>query len=99
MLRNVQILGNFADGSEGVSRFGRHGVPDPEDRPALIRAFKTWLGRKTRTRRGSIGTSWPVLGLRPTRPPFLRTPNVPKDEILTCSPRPKAATTSSRTRS
>jgi hypothetical protein len=45
-----------------------------------------WLGRKTSTRRGMIGTSTPVFGLRPTRRPFCRTENVPKPLILTDLP-------------
>lgn len=39
-------------------------------RPAielLIFVFMMLLARKTSTRRGVIGTSWPVFGLRPTR--------------------------------
>src|SRR5215468_2562806 len=45
--------------------------------PALMRSFMILLGRKTRTRRGVIGTSCPVLGLRPTRSPFWRMLNDP----------------------
>ena len=64
-------------------------------------ARSTWLGRKTSTRRGRIGTSTPVLGLRPMRRPFWRTEKVPKPLILTDSPASSAAlmrasTTSSR---
>ena len=33
----------------------------------LIRDFRTFDARKTRTRRGRIGTSCPVFGFRPTR--------------------------------
>ncbi len=47
------------------------------------------LGRKTSTRRGVIGTSLPVFGLRPTRSPFWRMPNDPNEESFTCSPRAK----------
>ena len=39
-----------------------------------------------RTRRGVIGTSSPVFGLRPMRAALSRIENVPKDEILTLSP-------------
>jgi len=41
----------------------------------------------TITRRGEIGTSVPVLGLRPMRWPFLRTTNEPNEESFTLSPR------------
>src|SRR3954453_19776380 len=44
-------------------------------------------GLKTITRRGEIGTSFPVFGLRPMRCPFLRTTNEPNDESFTVSPR------------
>ena len=37
------------------------------ERPSLIRSFMILLGRKMSTRRGVIGTSWPVFGFRPTR--------------------------------
>lgn len=40
------------------------------ERPELIRSFMMLLGRKTSTRRGVMGTSLPVLGLRPMRSPF-----------------------------
>ena len=48
-----------------------------------------WLARKVITRRGAIGTSTPVLGLRPTRSPLSRRMKVPKPEILTFSPSDK----------
>src|SRR5262249_23454340 len=54
--------------------------------PSLMRSFMMLLGRKTSTRRGVIGTSWPVLGFRPTRSPFWRMLNDPKDDSLTASP-------------
>src|SRR5215510_5430068 len=54
--------------------------------PELMRSFMILLGRKTRTRRGVIGTSSPVFGLRPTRWPFWRMPKEPKEESLTASP-------------
>jgi hypothetical protein len=41
---------------------------------------------KVTARRGSIGASTPVLGLRPTRSALSRTVNTPKPESLTCSP-------------
>src|SRR6267154_2027628 len=62
----------------------------------LICALSTCEGRNTNTRRGAIGTSSPVLGLRPTRSDFWRTWNVPNDESLTVSPRDSAPQTSSK---
>src|SRR5580698_3052791 len=58
-------------------------------------ALSTWLGRNTSTRRGAMGTSSPVLGLRPMRWDFCRTAKVPKEESLTVSPRASASQTSS----
>src|SRR5690348_3046824 len=63
----------------------------------LILAFSTLDGLNTITRRGRIGTSTPVLGLRPTRSPFERTTNEPKPLSLTVSPRAAASQISSRT--
>src|SRR5258707_12427513 len=62
----------------------------------LIRDLRTFDARKTSTRRGRIGTSCPVFGLRPTRWPLSRTVKLPNDEIFTDSPRAKASTTSDR---
>jgi hypothetical protein len=45
--------------------------------------FKIGDDLSTITRRGEMGTSVPVFGLRPTRCFFLRTRNDPKDESLT----------------
>ena len=49
-----------------------------------------WLARKVITRRGAIGTSIPVLGLRPIRWPLSRRMKVPKPETLTFFPSDKA---------
>src|SRR5438477_11583859 len=54
---------------------------------ALIRCLRMAEGLNTITRRGEIGTSLPVLGLRPTRWPFLRTTKEPNEESFTVSPR------------
>src|SRR4029078_2955247 len=43
----------------------------------------TWLGLKTNTLLGVIGTSSPVLGLRPRRPDFFLTMKVPNEESFT----------------
>src|SRR3546814_2139344 len=53
---------------------------------ATMRSRIIWLARKVSTRRGAIGTSTPVLGLRPIRSPLSRRTKVPKPEILTFSP-------------
>ena len=57
------------------------------------------LGRNTRTRRGVIGTSSPVLGLRPIRSPFWRMPKEPNEDSLTDSPRARLAEISPSTSS
>jgi hypothetical protein len=41
-----------------------------------------WLARKVSTRRGAIGTSTPVFGLRPIRSPLSRRMKLPKPEIF-----------------
>src|ERR1044071_1515117 len=52
----------------------------------LIRCFRMADGLNTITRRGEIGTSVPVFGLRPIRWPFLRTMKEPNDDSFTVSP-------------
>src|ERR1700722_14344958 len=64
--------------------------------PGCARAWLIWFfsaceARNTSTRRGLIGTSCPVFGLRPMRWPLRRTAKLPKDEILTISPRSSAS--------
>src|SRR5262249_51662706 len=56
-------------------------------------------GLNTITRRGEIGTSFPVFGLRPSRCPFLRTTKDPNDESLTVSPRSRQSVISFNTNS
>ena len=51
-----------------------------------MRLFMMLLGLKTVTRRGGIGTSRPVFGLRPTRSPLSRIMKEPNDESFTVSP-------------
>src|SRR3954451_15818034 len=63
----------------------------------LMAAFKVLEGLNTITRRGVIGTSTLVFGLRPMRSPFERTTNEPKEDSLTVSPRTKASQISSST--
>src|SRR5947209_8374329 len=55
--------------------------------PALMRCLRMADGLNTITRRGEIGTSLPVFGLRPILWPFLRTTNEPNDDSFTVSPR------------
>src|SRR5688500_16918310 len=65
----------------------------------LILDFNTLDGLNTRTCRGRIGTSSPVLGLRPMRSFLERTWNEPKEDSLTFAPVIKASAISSSTRS
>src|SRR5690606_18281371 len=65
----------------------------------LILDFNTLDGLNTRTCRGRIGTSSPVLGLRPIRSFLERTWNEPKEESLTFSPATSASPISVRNRS
>src|SRR6478672_13859789 len=75
VLRNVEFLRHFADRPECVGRlFHRRPTPSapgsnryfPSGSP-LMRCLRIADGLNTITRRGEIGTSLPVLGLRPTR--------------------------------
>src|SRR5260370_25112004 len=56
-------------------------------------------GLNTITLRGEIGTSLPVLGLRPILWRFLRTTKAPKEESFTFSPHSKQSVISFRTSS
>src|SRR5262249_51507322 len=86
----------------GLNRYSHHNTPHCPNYPLvspgvpLINCFRTFDARKTSTRRGRIGTSCPVFGLRPTRWPLSRTVKLPNEEIFTDSPRAKASTTSER---
>src|SRR5436190_21347790 len=66
---------------------------------ALMRCLRIADGLNTITRRGEIGTSLPVLGLRPILWPFLRTTNEPNDESFTVSPRSRQSVISFKTSS
>src|SRR5262245_3132643 len=66
---------------------------------ALIRCFRMAEGLNTITRRGEIGTSLPVLGLRPILCPLLRTTNEPNEDSLTVSPRSRQSVISLSTSS
>ena len=86
-------------GAETPESRSRNEAPYPfsgSSRP-LIFAFSTLDGLNTITLRGRMGTSTPVLGLRPTRSPLERTTNEPKPDSLTVSPRAAASQISSRT--
>src|ERR1700761_1991115 len=65
----------------------------------LMRCLRIADGLNTMTRRGEIGTSLPVFGLRPMRWPFLRTTNEPNDDSFTVSPRSKQSVISFKTSS
>src|SRR3546814_8383213 len=56
------------------------------DQPPATRLRIVWLARKVITRRGRMGTSTPVLGLRPMRCALSRSTKVPKPEIFTFCP-------------
>src|SRR5215207_6124400 len=64
-----------------------------------MRCLRIADGLNTITLRGEIGTSFPVLGLRPIRCPFLRTTNEPKDDSFTVSPRSRQSVISFSTSS
>src|SRR5580693_6222585 len=71
----------------------------PPSESELIRCLRIADGLNTMTRRGEIGTSLPVLGLRPMRWPFLRTTNEPNDDNFTVSPRSRQSVISLSTSS
>ena len=72
-----------------ISSFGTFSVRNKTER----------VGRNPKTRRGSIVTSSPVLGLRPIRSFLERTWKVAKDDSFTVSPRTIASQISSSTAS
>src|SRR3569623_516648 len=87
---------------------GDFSTPNPFARKAYFPArtidlkildFNTLLGLNTRTWRGRIGTSSPVLGLRPMRWFLERTWNEPKELSLTFWPETKASPIKLRKRS
>src|SRR4029079_379666 len=105
MLRYIEVVGDLADGAKGVRRFiqgpGSPGYSEASPFSAwpLMRCLRIADGLNTMTRRGEIGTSLPVLGLRPIRWPFLRTTKEPNDESFTVSPRSRQSVISLRTNS
>src|SRR5262245_34704036 len=112
VLRDRQFFCNFADGAKRLGRLV-HPSSSPaiksrryaysaaflRDSASLMRCFMMLLARNTSTRRGVIGTSWPVLGLRPMRCPLSRIPNDPNEDNFTVSPRSRLAMISRSTSS
>src|SRR5262245_45719601 len=93
----MKLQRRFPDGLPGPSPItGDHHPPSAS---VLIRCLRIADGLNTITRRGEIGTSFPVFGLRPTRSPFLRTTNDPNDDSFTVSPRSRQSVISLRTSS
>src|SRR3546814_20490104 len=105
MLRQVEIAGDLADravrggrlaASDRLRKEGglvggtvaAHQRATPSS--GLILPFNTCEGRNTRTRRGRMGTSAPVFGLRPMRCPIWARPKLQRAECFTCPPPPRA---------
>src|SRR5258706_12170087 len=106
MLRNPTLLRHLAGGPEGAGcLLHRRSAPRlwrryfRKSESALMRCLRIADGLNTITRRGEIGTSLPVLGLRPILWPFLRTTNEPNDESFTVSPRSRQSVISFKTSS
>src|SRR4029077_16292191 len=108
MLRQIEFVRDLADRAECVgrlvqSRLLAHGPsaspPALGSGPALMCCLRIADGLNTITRRGEIGTSVPVLGLRPMRCPFLRTTKEPNEESFTVSPRSRQSVISLSTNS
>src|SRR4051812_29815232 len=83
VLGDAKLQRQFADRLESARRLVGAGHPAAY---FATRSRMIWLARKVITRRGAIGTSTPVLGLRPTRCPLSRRMNVPNPEIFTFWP-------------
>src|ERR1700733_9294532 len=83
---------------EGNNRRRYSASSSPVSTP-LMRCLRIADGLDTMTRRGEIGTSLPVFGLRPMRWPFLRTTKEPNDDNLTVSPRSRQSVISLSTSS
>src|SRR4029077_13467760 len=104
VLRHVDFVGIFADRPARIWRFldNRHRrahCASARVVPELMRCLRIAEGLNPMTRRGEIGTSLPVLGLRPMRWPFLRTTNEPNDDSFTVSPRSRQSVISLSTSS
>src|SRR5450830_860125 len=114
VLRQIELIRHFTDGAKGVRRLVIQSGLTPcwnktrywNERSAqlcsawpLMRCLRIADGLNTITRRGEIGTSLPVLGLRPIRWPFLRTTNEPNEDSFTVSPRSRQSVISLSTNS
>src|SRR5579862_6390988 len=105
MVRNAS--GAFSNGDPAVDVYASCSRPETTGQlegasplfPELMRCLRIAEGLNTMTRRGEIGTSLPVFGLRPMRWPFLRTTNEPKDDSFTVSPRSRQSVISLSTSS
>src|SRR3546814_5700511 len=90
MGRHPDALGKLADGEHRARhlafRLAMIGHAPVPDQPPATRLRIVWLARKVITRRGRMGTSTPVLGLRPMRCALSRSTKVPKPEIFTFCP-------------
>ena len=64
VLRDAQLLRQFADSQKGAGVFLSG---SGQGQSFAIWSRMIWLARKVMTRRGAIGTSMPVFGLRPMR--------------------------------
>jgi hypothetical protein len=64
---------------------------------SLIASLSTGEGLNVKTRRGAMGASTRVFGLRPVRSRLPRTLKTPNDDNFICSPRTSAFEISSRT--
>src|SRR5262245_20197323 len=110
MLWDLKLVSNLADGSKrlgplvqsfssSASNLASYSAAFLRESASLMRCFMMLLARNTRTRRGVIGTSWPVFGLRPILWPLSRIPNEPNEDSFTVSPRSRLATISRSTSS
>ena len=82
MLGDPELNREFADRLESARGF----LDGCHCRYFAILSRRIWLARNVITRRGAIGTSTPVLGLRPIRCPLSRRMKLPKPEIFTFCP-------------
>src|SRR4029078_4643855 len=110
VLRDLKLVSNLADRSERLGRLvqsfsssasnlASYSAAFLRESASLMRCFMILLARKTSTRRGVIGTSWPVFGLRPILWPLSRIPKEPNEDTFTVSPRSSLATISRSTSS
>src|SRR5690606_10114839 len=97
MRRHPDAHRQFADRQHGARRLAviiGHAGPRQRSGESYFPATRAridWLARKVITRRGRIGTSTPVLGLRPIRCALSRSTKVPKPEIFTFCPTASAS--------